>query len=303
MPADSFGCMYNSVQHLSPCCSTKGSPESYLEQDSNNSIIKLFEDDPKAIEAVIHFLYKLDYPSDLSLTVHHDGPEPNGSNGARRNGTDGANGDHVRDESQASVRTEEPSSSLDDFLPINVSKNALKQRKKRAKHRKSLSMTPPDSPGTVTGIPNPDVDTVESREDESAPLGQRPVAANEPGGHAPPAEDPTVQKEGGLVLHAKMYDLSKKLGIDSLRALALQRFESETEDQWASEDFVKAASEMSSLVTGSEIEEGKIRSIVLNVLCEHRELIDNEGMESIIRGMDLAYDLVKQLTQRGLIAM
>ncbi|KAK7746247.1 hypothetical protein SLS53_002205 [Cytospora paraplurivora] len=282
---------------------TRGSPESCLGQDSNNTIIKLFEDDPRVIEAVIHFFYNLDYPSDLSLIVHHDGPETNGSNGVRRNGTNGVNGDHVRDDSQASVRTEEPSSSLDDFLPINVSKNALKQRKKRAKHRKSLSMTPPDSPGTVTGNPNPEVDAVESREEEGAPLVQRPVAANEPGDDHPPAEDPARQKEGGLVLHAKVYDLSKKLGINSLRALALQKFESETERQWASEDFVKAASEMSSLVTGSEIEEGKIRSIVLNVLCEHRELINNEGMESIIRGMDLAYDLVKQLTQRGLIAM
>lgn len=101
------------------------------------------------------------------------------------------------------------------------------------------------------------------------------------------------------MLHAKVYNLSKEFGIDSLQALVLHKLESETKEYWDSEGFVKAASEVSSLITESEIEEGNIQGIILNVFCEHRQLINKDGMESVIWGMDL----VKQLTKRGLITM
>lgn len=260
-------------------------------------MINLFEDDPKALDAVIHFFYNLDYPSDSSLTMHPDGTETNGENGVH-----GVNGDRNHDDSQASVKTEEPSSSLDDFLPISLSKNAMKNRKKRAR-RKSLSKGPLDPPGTVTEvIPLPDNDVPENRE-EGASLVQRPAALDGSDINQSPVEYSTERIGGGLLLHAKVYNLSKKFGIDSLSALALQKLESETKEQWDSEGFVKAASEMSLLIAESEIEEGKFRGVVLDVLCEHRELIDKDGMESVIRGMDLGYDLVRQLTKRGLIAM
>lgn len=200
------------------------------------------------------------------------------------------------------MRTEEPTSSLDDFLPISVSKNAMKQRKKRAR-RKSLSRGSIDPPGTVTEvIMLPDGDNAENQE-EGASLVQPPVAVNGSGAHHSPVGSPTGKDEGGLVLHAKVYNLSRKLGIESLQALALQKFEGESEEQWASEGFVKAASEVSSVVAGSELEESKIRDIILNVLCEHRELIDKDGMEPVIRGMDLSFALLRQLTKRGLIPM
>ncbi|ROV90513.1 hypothetical protein VMCG_09827 [Cytospora schulzeri] len=265
--------------------------------DANNGIINVFQDDPKALDAVIHFFYNLDYPSDPSLLMHQDGSEKHGTNGIN-----GINGDQNHDDSQASVRTEEPSSSLDDFLPISVSKSAMKQRKKRAR-RKSLSRGPLDPPGTVTEVITlPDADAAENRE-EGASLVQRPATVNGSGIYHTPVESLTDKNEGGLVLHAKVYNLSRKFGIDSLQALALHKLESETKELWDSEGFVTAAIEISSLIAGSEIEEGKIRGIILDVLCEHRELIDKDGMESVIRGMDLGYDLVKQLTKRGLIAM
>lgn len=243
-------------------------------------------------------MYHLDYPSDSSLIVHKDEPETNGVNG--HNGVNGVNGDQNHDDGQVSVRTEEPTSSLDDFLPISVSKNAMKQRKKRAR-RKSLSRVTVDPPGTVTEvIMLPDGDKAESRE-EGASLIQPPVVVNGSGVHRPPVASPTEKAEGGLVLHAKVYNVSRKLGIESLQALALQKFEGESEEQWASEGFVKAASEVSAVLSGSEVEEGKIRDIVLNVVSEHRELINKDGMESVIRGMDLSYDLLRRLSNRGLI--
>lgn len=268
-------------------------------KDASNGIIRLFQDDPKALDAVIHFCYNLEYPSDPSLMMHQDGPEIKGTNDAN-----GGNGDRNHDDSQASTKTEEPSSSLDDFLPISVSKNAMKQRKKRAR-RKSLSKGPLDPQGTVIeviALPNGASEAAENQE-EGAPLVQPQAAAECYGIHRSPVESSTEKNKGGLVLHAKIYNLSKKFGINSLQVLALHRLESETKEQWDSEDFVKAASEISSLIAEGEIEEGKIRDIMLDVLCEHRELIDKDGMESVIRGMDLGYDLVRQLTKRGLIAM
>ncbi|KUI72974.1 hypothetical protein VM1G_08279 [Cytospora mali] len=267
----------------------KDSQECFM-QDGNDSIIKLLEDDPKAMDAVIHFFYHLDYPSDPSLMVHQDEPETNGSSGVNS-----VNGGHNHDD--------KPSSSLDDFLPISVSKSAMKQRKKRAR-RKSLPRGPLDPPGTVTEVITlPDGDTAENRE-EGAPLVQRPVTTNGSGYNHSPAETTTAEKDDfGLVFHAKVYHVSRKLGIDSLQALALQKLEGETKEQWDSGGFVKAASEISSLIAESELGEGQISGIILDVLCEHRELINKDGMENIIRGMNLGYDLVKQLTKRGLIAM
>lgn len=266
-------------------------------QEASAGIVKLFEEDPKAMDAVIHFFYNLDYPSASSSVLHQEEHETN-----EIKGLNGVNGDQHHDDSQASVKTEEPSSSLDDFLPISVSKSAMKQRKKRAR-RKSLSNGPVDPSGTVTEVVTlPNCDAVETRQ-EGAPLVQRLAAVNGSGAHQTPIDGPTAKKEGEIMLHARVYSLAKKLGVESLQALALKKFESGTEEQWVPEDFVKAASEISSVKAGSEIEEGKIRGIVLNVLCDHRELIDKEGMESVIRGMDLGYDLVRQLTKRGLIAI
>ncbi|ROV93938.1 hypothetical protein VSDG_06255 [Cytospora chrysosperma] len=267
--------------------------------DASNGIIMLLQDDPKALDAVIHFFYNLDYPSDPSLMMHQDGPKTKGTDDVN-----GVNGDRNHDGSQASTKTEEPSSSLDDFLPISVSKNAMKQRKKRAR-RKSLSKGPLDPQGTVMEVielHNGASEATENQE-EGAPLILPSAAAGNSGIYHSPVESSTEKHEGGLVLHAKIHNLSKKFGIESLQVLALHKLESETKEQWDSEGFVKAASEISSLIAEGEIEEGKIRDIVLEVLCEHRELIDKDGMESVIRGMDLGYDLVRQLTKRGLIAM
>lgn len=105
--------------------------------------------------------------------MHQDAPETNGTNVIV------VNGDQNHDDNQASVKTEEPSSSLDDFLPVSVSKSAMKQRKKRAR-RKSLSRGPLDPPGTVTEVitlPDCASDAAENRE-EGAPLIQRSAAIN-----------------------------------------------------------------------------------------------------------------------------
>lgn len=128
----------------------------------------------------------------------------------------GVKGDHNHDDSQASARTEEPSSSLDGSLPISVSKSAIKWRKKRAR-RKSLSRGPLDPPGTVTEvIVLPDGDALR---EEGASLVQRPagLAVNSSGAHHPSVQQLTAGKnEGGIVLHAKVYNPARNFGTESL---------------------------------------------------------------------------------------
>ncbi|KAI3399603.1 hypothetical protein diail_6242 [Diaporthe ilicicola] len=262
------------------------------EQPANSGIVKLFEADTKALEAVIHFLYHLDYPSDPTLLAPEDAADT----------TNGVNGDHNPDDSPVSVKTEEPASSLDDFLPISVSKNATKQRKKRAR-RKSMTRGPADPPGTITEVIVLPDDHVGMDREEGASLVQPPVVVNGSGpAHTPPRSPPADSKEGGIVLHAKVYGLSQQLGIDSLQALALLKFEAEVEQQWSSDGFIEAAKELVSILANEDGDDGKIREVILDVLCKHLELLNKEGIEGVIRGMDLGYDIVKQLSKRGLIA-
>lgn len=262
------------------------------QQSTNSGIIKLFEADPKALDAVIHFFYHLDYPSDPALLQPEDDTQIAVT-------TDGLNGEQNHDDSPVSVKTEEPASSLDDFLPISVSKSATKQRKKRAR-RKSMTRGPADPPGTITEVivlP----DSVGGDREEGASLVQPPVVVNG-STHTPPRSPTPDSKERGIVFHAKVYGLSKELGIDSLQALALLKFEADVEEQWSSDEFIGAAQEVASILSKDGSDDGNIRGAILHVLCKHLDLLNKEGIEGVIRGLDLGYDILKQLNKRGLIA-
>lgn len=267
-------------------------PPEHTQHSTNNGIIKLSEADPKALDAVIHFFYHLDYPSEPSLLPPQDDAQPADT-------TYGVNGHQNSDDSPVSVRTEEPASSLDDFLPVSVSKSATKQRKKRAR-RKSMTRGPADPPGTITEVivlP----DSVGGDREEGASLVQPPVVVNG-AAHTPPRSPTPDSNEGGIVFHAKVYGLAKQLGVDSLQALALLKFGADVEEQWSSDGFVGAAKEVASILTSSGGDDGKIREAILDVLCKHLELLNKEGIEGVIRGLDLGYDILRQLNKRGLIA-
>lgn len=260
---------------------------------TNNGIIRLFEADAKALDAVIHFFYHLDYPSDPTLLPSEDDVQAAST-------ADGFNGDRSenRDDSPISVKTEEPASSLDDFLPISVSKNATKQRKKRAR-RKSMTRGPADPPGTITEVivlP----DSFGGDREEGASLVQPQVVANG-SAHTPPRSPTPEVKELGIVFHASVFCLSKQLGIDSLQALALLKFAAYVEEHWSSDGFITATDEVVSILAKDANDDGKIRGVILDVLCKHLELLNKEGIEGVIRGFDLGYDILKQLNKRGLI--
>lgn len=198
------------------------------------------------------------------------------------------------------MKTEEPASSLDDFLPISVSKSATKQRKKRAR-RKSMTRGPADPPGTITEVIVLPDSAGGDREEEGASLVQPPVVVNG-SAHTPPRSPTPDGREGGIVFHARVYGLSKQLGVDSLQALALLKFEAHVEEQWSSNGFVDAAKEVASILANNGGDDGRIREAILDVLCKHIELLNKEGIEGVIRGLDLGYDIIRQLNKRGLIA-
>ncbi|POS77343.1 hypothetical protein DHEL01_v204266 [Diaporthe helianthi] len=263
-----------------------------LKQSNDNGVIELLDADPKALDAVIRFFYHLDYPSAPTLPPPED-------DGQAEFTTDGLNEHHTYDECTDALKAEEPASPLDDFLPISVSKNATKQRKKRAR-RKSMTRGPVDPPGTMTEVilfP----DSAGGDREEGASLVQPPVVVN--GSAQTPPRSPTLDSKGhSIVLHARVYLLSKQLGIDSLQALALLKFEAGVEEQWSSDGFIEAAKEVSSVLSKNGNDDGKIRGVILDVLCKHLELLNREGVEGVIRGLDLGYDILKELNKRGLIA-
>ncbi|KAG8168607.1 hypothetical protein KVR01_001356 [Diaporthe batatas] len=261
-------------------------------QSTDNAVIELLEADPKALDAVIHFFYHLDYPSEPTLLPSEDDTQAAFT-------ADGLNGHQTHDEGATALKAEEPASSLDDFLPISVSKNATKQRKKRAR-RKSMTRGPLDPPGTMTEVivlP----DSVSGDREEGASLVQPPVVVNG-AAHTPPRSPTPDSKEHIIAFHATVYLLSKELGIDSLQALSLVKFEADVEEHWSSDEFIGAAKEVASILPKDGSDDGKIREVILDVLCKHLELLNKEGIEGVIRGLDLGYDILKQLNKRGLIS-
>ncbi|RKK88790.1 hypothetical protein BFJ68_g16855 [Fusarium oxysporum] len=106
---------------------------------------------------------------------------------------------------------------------------------------------------------------------------------------------PSSQRPGSvpptpnLCLHAKVYALGEKYGIEDLKGLALDKFHAEAEHHWQSDDFLHAIQE----VYKSTIEEDRpLRDIVVEVIDAHPELLDQSRWQESIKDLGLCFDLL-----------
>ncbi|KAF6833182.1 BTB/POZ domain-containing protein [Colletotrichum plurivorum] len=310
---------------------------------ARSNYLNLPDDDPQAIGMVVRYLYLLDYPSEPTpdvpdvngltngLTNGHANGLTNGhANGhAHTNGHDNDSSTNGGDQeylSGTSVKADEPTydkayktekedttEPLDDFLPTQPQRLSKKQKKrnKAAKHEAERIGSPDPQNESLASPISPEVPAASisnAQENHSegggASLDAKPSATN---GVKPLANG--TQETKSLILHANVYALSRKYGIDGLRSLAFDKFQAEADSQWHTEDFLRAAEKVYTSCGGGDGEAGdedrEMKDVVVGMICRHGELMDNAETQKVIRTLpkDLMYDILMRVRVQGGFAL
>lgn len=106
-------------------------------------------------------------------------------------------------------------------------------------------------------------------------------------------EDITFLDAEKLPVNALMYALAEKYDIDHLKTLAMAKFEGAASESLWAPAFARAAHLV--FTTTASSDEG-LRNIVVSTLSQHRELIDYEGIASLIKtGNEIGWALIQML--------
>lgn len=264
---------------------------------AQDGVLSLKEDDPRAIEMIVRFFYYLDYYTDREEEISQLNGHNNGDH-LKEEATNGvsihANGVSDSNDTAADIApstpTAEPASldSFDDFLPISP----VKAKNKKKKRKKSMAQPQVDPESLATGEPDgpaPAVQEPPSKPDTSRRWSDMVEDAIEE------EQLGTPSVETDLVLHARVYALSRKYGIEPLQVLALERFKTDAEKEWASHDFLQAAKEVYTSPDGDR----KIKDVITTIVYEHPGLLDKPENQSVIEGLSLSYDLVMHMRKQG----
>jgi hypothetical protein len=104
---------------------------------------------------------------------------------------------------------------------------------------------------------------------------------------APPQPDNAEQ----LLLHAKMYQIGDKYGMDSLKAIALEKFRRVCRFFWDSDEFARAAHHAFSTTPDSDM---GLREVVAETISQHLEIFHKPAVEALIQEFhDLAVAVLR----------
>ncbi|KAJ9414595.1 hypothetical protein QL093DRAFT_2107111 [Fusarium oxysporum] len=140
------------------------------------------------------------------------------------------------------------------------------QNPSQASHHQSSS-TPSPSPFT-SPAPSP-----------TPPHPPRPSAPQRP---IPPAN---------LHLHAKVYVLGEKYGIQPLKDLALRKFESEAQFHLHSDDFLQGIREA---YTSTVETDRPLRDAVVAILRSNKDLLKKDSVKEVLKETSLGFDLLME---------
>ena len=225
--------------------------------------MELPDDDPQAVRLMIHYFYHLDYPhvSLYDASLEENLPERRETN--RMSSPDNAMvpGDGLEepiyDVPSEKIEAEPASEPVDDVW------SGLRKKSKRSKKEKKGPR--------VSNSPVP-------LWRASSPISLPGTPINE------------VIQEPNLVLHAEVYALAEKYGIEGLKYLALEKFGVDSSKHWNTEDFLQAAK----VVYTSTIDEDRaMRDVVIKTFHEHKALLSTQLARNFLRDIEgLAYDLL-----------
>ncbi|KZL66488.1 BTB/POZ domain-containing protein [Colletotrichum tofieldiae] len=271
--------------------------------------LSLPDDDPLAVGMVIRYFYHLDYPSGsqqkaLSLDGH---AELNGyANDHMNSGHDDDFNGSIKSDDQIlerDIKSGDHNEPLDDFLPPQPQRLSKKQKKRAKAHAKQ-------EPGTIV---SPDIqgESLSSPTTQEASVVNQTQENHSEGGGAvlnakPPPNLQIVNGIGSgssnknLVLHANVYALSRKYGISGLRSLAFEKFKTEADNQWDTEEFLHAAEKVYTSCSDGD-DDRKMKDVVVGMICRHGELMDKVETQKVMRTLpkDLMYDILLQVRQQG----
>ncbi|EXK28680.1 hypothetical protein FOMG_15139 [Fusarium oxysporum f. sp. melonis 26406] len=115
----------------------------------------------------------------------------------------------------------------------------------------------------------------------------RPSPAPSPTPPPPPRPIPPAN----LHLHAKVYALGEKYGIQPLKALALRKFESEAQFHLHSDDFLQGIREA---YTSTVETDRPLRDAVVAILRSNKGLLKNESVKEVLKETGLGFDLLME---------
>ncbi|EFQ36275.1 uncharacterized protein GLRG_11420 [Colletotrichum graminicola M1.001] len=270
--------------------------------------LSLPDDDPQAVGMVIRYFYHLDYPSasQQNALVLNGYAQANGHN----NGFDDDFNGSIKSDDQVAekdIKSGEHIEPLDDFLPP-LPQRLSKKQKKRAKanaKQDSGAVASPDTNGEPLSSITQELSVLNQAQENHSEGGGAVLLAKPPPPPPPPVHPASNGIDPGstndtLVLHANVYALSRKYGISGLRSLAFDKFRTEADNQWDTEEFLHAAEKVYTSCSDGD-DDRDIKDVVVGIICRHGELMDKVETQKVMRTLpsDLMYDILLKVRQQG----
>ncbi|KAG7406699.1 hypothetical protein Forpe1208_v013742 [Fusarium oxysporum f. sp. rapae] len=122
-----------------------------------------------------------------------------------------------------------------------------------------------------------------------------PFTSPAPSPTPPPPPRPSAPQRPippvNLHLHAKVYALGEKYGIQPLKALALRKFESEAQFHLHSDGFLQA---MREAYTSTVETDRPLRDAVVAILRSNKDLLKNDSVKDVLKETGLGFDLLME---------
>ncbi|KAF5631134.1 amino acid transport gap1 [Fusarium tjaetaba] len=153
--------------------------------------------------------------------------------------------------------------------------------------------------GSFGGVNSPSgYNAVQASPDQSSPTPNSFLfGSSSPAPTPPPPPQPSAPPRPiytpNLHLHAKVYTLGEKYGIQPLKALALRKFETEAPFRLHTDDFLEAIREA---YTSTIETDRPLRDAVVAILRNNKHLLKKDSVKAVLKdpGLGLSFDMVMQ---------
>ncbi|KAF2834953.1 hypothetical protein M501DRAFT_1008904 [Patellaria atrata CBS 101060] len=234
-------------------------------RESETGIIDLSEDDPEAVDHMVHYFYHLDYLRNPKSTRASVPTSPVGSPSSlghrrRPNSSRKINLAFVEDPLLATAAHSAMSSPFNSLMPSDDAANQL--------------------------------DTLTMSEKQPA----TPAQGADDGHDAEPLEFPFPEQEvnpaqAHLILHAKVYAIAEKYGISGLKSLARKKFASQLSTHYSDPEFADVLYEVYDSTVDSD---RGLRDIIIQTFRANPDLARRDDVETCVKeSPQLAWELYR----------
>ncbi|PCD23850.1 hypothetical protein BFJ63_vAg11781 [Fusarium oxysporum f. sp. narcissi] len=263
-------------------------------KEAQTGTIDLPDDDPVAVRMMIEYLYHDTYAPPAGAGIHRDGAidahlsdtEYDDEKEKRKRELYGANfigNKRIKRltalPEDSTVRASQPAR-LTGFAAFIASRESQRGSDRSRQERGSSTST------NSVSVQSPS----QASPDQSSST-PRPSPAPSPTPPPPPRPIPPAN----LHLHAKVYALGEKYGIQPLKALALRKFESEAQFHLHSDDFLQGIRQA---YTSTVETDRPLRDAVVAILRSNKGLLKKESVKEVLKETGLGFDLLMEFASR-----